>query len=52
MNTAVLYDACERAEAGSGELLAGRLLYSYSLNNGKKNMKSASQYGFSPEQKH
>ncbi|MDE7331761.1 MAG: hypothetical protein K2O16_05890 [Lachnospiraceae bacterium] len=22
------------------------------LNNGKKNMKSASQYGFSPEQKH
>ncbi|GFI15303.1 2-C-methyl-D-erythritol 4-phosphate cytidylyltransferase [Lachnospiraceae bacterium] len=31
MNTAVLYDACERAEAGSGELLAGRPLYSYSL---------------------
>ena len=31
MNTAVLYDACERAEAGSGELLAGQLLYSYSL---------------------
>ena len=31
MNTAVLYDACERAEAGSGELLAGQPLYSYSL---------------------
>lgn len=31
MNTAVLYDACERPEAGSGDLLAGQPLYSYSL---------------------